>query len=60
MHLHTYMLLGGEKIQLEVHPDSIITEDFQLADGTVIHAVIGEEEQNKLISLENILTEGME
>ena len=41
MHLHTFILLEGEKIQLEVHPDAVITEDFQLADGTVVHAVIG-------------------
>ena len=55
MCLYTFTLLEGQKIQLEVHPDSIITEDFQLADGTIVHAVIGEEEQGKLISLQNIL-----
>ena len=60
MPLYTYILLEGQKVQLEVHPDSIITEDFQLADGTVVHAVIGEEEQRKLISLENTLREGLE
>ena len=60
MHLHTFILLEGEKIQLEVHPDAVITEDFQLADGTVVHAVIGEEEQRKLMSLQNILSEGLE
>ena len=54
------MLLEGQKVQLEVHPDSIITEDFQLADGTIVHAVIGEEEQGKLISLQNILKEELE
>ena len=57
MHLHTYMLLEGEKIQLEVHPDSIITEDFQLANGTIVHAVIGDEEQDKLLSLQKIIKE---
>jgi len=55
MYLHTYMLLEGEKIQLGVHPDSIITEDFQLADGTIVHAVIGDEEQDKLLSLQKII-----
>ena len=60
MHLHTFILLEGEKIQLEVHPDAVITEDFQLADGTVVHAVIGEEEQRKLMILQNILNEGPE
>ena len=60
MLLHTFMLLEGQKVQLEVHPDSIITEDFQLADGTIVHAVIGEEEQRKLISLHNTLREGLE
>ena len=54
------MLLDGEKIQLEVHPDAIITEDFKLPDGTVVHAVIGEEEQSKLMSLQNFLGEKME
>ena len=57
MNLHTYMLLEGEKIQLEVHPDSIITEDFQLANGTIVHAVIGDEEQDKLLSLQKIIKE---
>ena len=51
------MLLEGEKIQLEVHPDSIITEDFQLANGTIVHAVIGDEEQDKLLSLQKIIKE---
>ena len=60
MCLYTFTLLEGQKIQLEVHPDSIITEDFQLADGTIVHAVIGEEEQSKLISLQNILKEELE
>ena len=60
MHRHTFILLEGEKIQLEVHPDAVITEDFQLADGTVVHAVIGEEEQRKLMSLQNILNEERE
>ena len=60
MDLYTFMLLEGQKVQLEVHPDSIITEDFQLADGTIVDAVIGEEEQSKLISLQNTLREGLE
>ena len=51
------MLLEGEKIQLEVHPDSIITEDFQLVDGTIVHVVIGDEEQEKLLSLQKIIEE---
>ncbi|MCB4394900.1 hypothetical protein FZZ91_02970 [Synechococcus sp. HB1133] len=57
MNRHTYMLLEGEKIQLEVDPDSIITEDFQLANGTIVHAVIGDEEQGKLLSLQKIIKE---
>ena len=54
MYLNTYMLLEGEKVQLEVHPDSIITEDFQLADGTIVHVMIGDEEQDKLLSLQRL------
>ena len=51
------MLLEGEKIQLEVHPDSIVTEDFQRVDGTIVHVVIGDEEQDKLLSLQKIIEE---
>ena len=60
MHQHIFMLQEGEKIRLEVHPDAIITEDFILPDGTVVHAVIGEEEQLKLMSLQNILSDERE
>ena len=50
---YTYMLVDGQKVQLEVHPDSIITEGFVLEDGSIIYAVVGIEEQYKLFSLQN-------
>ena len=50
---YTYLLVDGEKVQLQVHPDSIVTEAFVLEDGSVVYAVVGVEEQHKLFSLQN-------
>ena len=54
---YTFILVDGETVELDVHPDSIITEDFYLHDGRSIHAVAGEGEQEKLLSLQKILDE---
>ena len=51
------MLLEGQKVSLGVHPDSIITVHYSLPDGTSIHVIVGEEEQNKLFALQGILDE---
>ena len=54
---YCYMLLEGQKVSLEVHPDSVITQDYSLPDGTAVHVIVGEEEQDKLFALQGILDE---
>jgi len=54
---HTFMLLQGQKVQMEVHPDAINTVAVSLEDGTTIYAVAGEDEENKLITLQQIIEE---
>ena len=54
---YCYMLLEGQKVSLGVHPDSIITQDCSLADGTLVHMIVGEEEQDKLFALQGIFDE---
>ena len=54
---YCYMLLEGQKVSLGVHPDSVITQDYSLADGTLVHVIVGEEEQRKLFALQGILDE---
>ena len=54
---YCYMLLEGQKVSLGVHPDSVITEDYSLPDGTSVHVIVGEEEQDKLFALQGILDE---
>ena len=51
------MLLEGQKVSLGVHPDSVITQDYSLSDGTLVHVIVGEEEQDKLFALQGILDE---
>ena len=57
MNHHCYMLLEGQKVSLGVHPDAVITEDYSLPDGTAVHVIVGEEEQDKLFALQGILDE---
>ena len=57
MNYYCYMLLGGQKAYFGVHPDSVVTEDYSLPDGTAVHVIVGEEEQEKLLSLQGILDE---
>ena len=40
-----------------VHPDSVITQDYSLEDGTSVHVIVGEEEQDKLFALQGLLDE---
>ena len=54
---YCYMLLEGQKVSLGVDPDSVITQDYSLADGTLVHVIVGEEEQSKLFALQGILDE---
>ena len=57
MNHYCYMLLEGQKVSLGVHPDSVIAQDYSLADGTLVHVIVGEEEQSKLPALQVILDE---
>ena len=54
---HTYMLLQGEKVQFEVHPDAIDTVAVSLGDGSTIYAVAGASEEKKLISMQKRIEE---
>ena len=51
------MLLQGEKVQLEVEPDSINTVAVSLEDGSTIYAVAGASEEKKLISMQKRIEE---
>ena len=57
MPYHTFMLLQGDKVQLEVDPDAINTVAVSLDDGSIIYAVAGESEETKLISLQKNIEE---
>ena len=51
------MLLQGEKVQLEVDPNSINTVAVSLEDGSTIYAVAGASEEKKLVSMQNRIEE---
>ena len=55
MSIYSYLLLDGEKITSAVHPDSIITECYTQSDGTMVHVVLGQEEEDKLLQLQQLL-----
>ena len=57
MSSHTFMLLEGQKVQMEVDPDAINTVAVSLDDGSVIYAVAGEDEEKKLLLLHQIVEE---
>jgi len=57
MQYYTFMLLQGEKVQLEVDPDAINTVAVSLEDGSTIYAVAGASEEKKLISLQKLIDE---
>ena len=57
MQYYTFMLLQGEKVQLEVDPDAINTVSVSLEDGSTIYAVAGASEEKKLISLQKRIDE---
>jgi hypothetical protein len=54
---YCYMLLEGQKVSFGVHPDALITEKYSLQDGTAVHVIVGEVEQDKLFALQKILDE---
>ena len=51
------MLLQGEKVQLEVDPNSINTVAVSLEDGSMIYAVAGASEEKKLVSMQKRIEE---
>ena len=57
MQYYTFMLLQGEKVQLEVDPDAINTVAPSLEDRSTIYAVAGASEEKKLISLQKRIDE---
>ena len=54
---HTFMLLQGEKVQLEVDPNAINTVAVSLEDGSTIYAVAGASEEKKLVSMQKRIEE---
>ncbi len=57
MSSYTFLLLQGQKVQMEVHPDEIYTVAVSLEDGSTIYAVAGEAEEKKLITLQQSIEE---
>ena len=47
-----YLLLEGEKMQMDVHPDEINTVPIALEDQSIIYAVLSQEDQWKLLELQ--------
>ena len=54
---HTFMLLRGEKVQLEVDPDAINSVTVSLDDGSTVYAVAGASKDKKLISMQKHIEE---
>ena len=50
----TYLLLEGEKVQMEVHPDEINTVEVTLEDGSTVYAVASAAEERKLLEWQMI------
>ncbi len=51
----TYLLLEGQKAQMDVHPDEINTVPISMPDGSIIYAVAGVREERKLIKLQKLI-----
>ena len=48
----TYLLLEGEKVDMDVNPDEINTVPIALDDHLIIYAVVSEDDQWKLLELQ--------
>ena len=48
----TYLLLEGEKVEMDVNPDEINTVPIALDDHLTIYAVASEDDQWKLLELQ--------
>jgi len=57
MSYHTFMLVQGEKVRLEVDPVAINTVAVSLEGGSTIYAVAGASEEKKLISMQKRIEE---
>ena len=57
MNYHAFMLLRGEKVQLEVDPNAINNVAVSLEDGSTIYAVAGASEEKKLVSMQKRIEE---
>ena len=47
-----YLLLEGDKMQMDVHPDEINTVPIALEDQSFIYAVLSQDDQWKLLELQ--------
>ena len=47
-----YLLLEGDKVQMDVHPDEINTVPIALEDQSIIYAVLSQDDQWKLLELQ--------
>ena len=54
MSSYTYLLLEGEKVQMEVQPDEINTIEVTLEDGWIVYAVASAAEERKLLDWQMI------
>ena len=57
MTYYTFMLLQGEKVQLQVDPNAINNVAVSLEDGSTIYAVAGASEEKKLVSMQKRIEE---
>ena len=48
----SYLLLEGDKMQMDVHPDEINTLPIALEDQSIIYAVLSQDDQWKLLELQ--------
>ena len=48
----TYLLLEGERVEMDVNPDEINTVPIALDDHLIIYAVASEDDQWKLLELQ--------
>ena len=47
-----YLLLEGDKMQMDVHPDEINTVPIAFEDQAIIYAVLSQDDQWKLLELQ--------
>ena len=46
------LLLEGDKMQMDVHPDEINTVPIALEDQSIVYAVLSQDDQYKLLELQ--------